>query len=92
MFYKVPNGCNDLSLGGVNVAIIDGIINVEGHHLFLIENGFTEIDKPIVNNLSLEEAKAKADELGIQYAPNIGLPKLLEKISEAELTKTGGEV
>lgn len=34
--------------------------------------------------LSIEELKAKADELGIEYASNIGAKKLETKIAEVE--------
>ena len=37
-----------------------------------------------VETLSIEELKAKADELGIEYASNIGAKKLAAKIAEAE--------
>lgn len=35
-------------------------------------------------NLSIEELRAKADELGIEYAQNIGAKKLAAKIAEVE--------
>lgn len=35
-------------------------------------------------DLSIEELRAKADELGIEYAPNIGAKKLAAKIAEVE--------
>ena len=37
-----------------------------------------------VETLSIEELKAKADELGIEYASNIGAKKLAAKIAEVE--------
>lgn len=102
MFYKVPEGCNDLSLGGENIEIVDGVINVEGHHLFLIENGFIPThETPTTQNggetlPSIEELKKEADLLGIQYAKNIGDKALFTKIQEFKANQTpttqnGGE-
>lgn len=43
-----------------------------------------EENEKLKEKIALQEAKEKADSLGIQYAKNIGLAKLLEKIAEAE--------
>lgn len=40
--------------------------------------------KENVKEKSLDELKKEADELGIQYAPNIGAAKLAQKIAEAK--------
>ena len=45
-----------------------------------LENENAELKR----ELALVEAKAKADKLGISYAKNIGLEKLLEKIEKFE--------
>lgn len=43
-----------------------------------------EENEKLKAKVALQEAKEKADGLGIQYPANIGLAKLLEKIAEAE--------
>lgn len=102
MKYIVPEGCTDLSLGGANVEIVDGVIEVEGHHTFLVENGFTPIHESPTNSdggetlPTIEELKKEADELGIQYAKNIGDKALFAKIQEfkakqGQTNSDGGE-
>lgn len=43
-----------------------------------------EENEKLKAKIALQEAKEKADKLGIQYAKNISLEKLLEKIAEEE--------
>lgn len=54
-----------------------------------LNDGFVEV-KPVINHKpepmiinepTLEELKKEADELGIEYAPNIGAKTLQEKIN-----------
>ena len=105
MKYKIPEACNDLVIAGSTVEIIDGIVEVDCHHNFLVENGFTPIYEEVVTASneeaattggeilpSIEDVKKEADDLGITYAKNIGVEKLLEKIAEFKLAATtGGE-
>lgn len=105
MKYKIPEGCNDLVIAGSTVEIIDGVVEVDYHHNFLIENGFTPIFEETITTSNedatttggeelpnIEDVKKEADDLGITYAQNIGVKKLLEKIAEFKLaTTTGGE-
>lgn len=46
-----------------------------------------EENEKLKAQIALTEAKAKADELGVEYPKNIGLAKLLEKIEKAQAEK-----
>lgn len=43
--YKVPEGCNSLSLDGENIEIKNGMIETEKHHQFLVNNGFVKVEE-----------------------------------------------
>lgn len=57
--YRVPDGCSSLSLAGESIEIKDGVIEVSGHHDFLLANGFEQVVEEQAEEQVVEEPKAK---------------------------------